>query len=164
MQYEDLFESVHRDGFSVESNHYFCNMDVTDEEKGIISDYLQVDFLLEPEFGFLRFLYEDYLYCSCICRSERMNSSFAKLKNGRYVKIINFVVFDEKKSEYFVCNAVQCQKNNIISEFEPLKEILSIDIDLIVSPSNDLLNVCITMEIENIMYICDLPNPYTLYT
>lgn len=61
MHYVDVFNKNHGDSLSVGSRHYFNFTELTNEEKGRISTFLQInnqpDSLLEPLSGFSRLLH-----------------------------------------------------------------------------------------------------------
>lgn len=157
------------DSFSIGNNHYFGSTGFNSEEINYVLNYFQFsgfdnESLSDEIFScYLRLLKKDYLYRSCMPICKRTDSSFAKLKNGQAVRIFKFIIDNNSRSEYILCKFLSVKENSIVSDYTPLLEILTISEDLDIISTDDLLNVCIYLEIDNVKYICDLPNPYSLY-
>lgn len=85
------------------------------------------------------------------------------MNDGNYIQIIKFVVNKIDQSENILCKKIQVENNEIVNDYSALKTVLLVRDDFAIVRTNDIENVCIFIEIENKKYICDLPNPFSLY-
>lgn len=165
MQYANIFDTHNSDSLSVGCNTYLSRTLLACQEKTKISYNTQLNFNspLEPYLGFSRLLRENYLYCSSTGHREKLDSSICKLKNGNFIKIVKFVISKDYKFQKILCNLIQFQQNDMISQYSSLKQVLGISEELDIVETEDLVNVCVFMKIKNKTFVCDLPNPYSLY-
>lgn len=119
-------------------------------------------FLNDSFHGYNRLLHNEYLYCGST-NSRKINSSYARLDNNQYIQIMKFLILDTDKSEYTLGKLMNVDEN-VIDGYGTPKRVVSIDNNVTLVSTNNLLNVCVFMEVDEEFYICDLPNPYSLYT
>lgn len=102
---------------------------------------------------FYKIVKNNCLYDSALIKKCRSNNSFAKLKNGKYIKIFGFVI-DDDEQDTTICRIVSTEKFffdnehlQIIKGEGELTRILTSDID----------RVCVFIRANN-HYLCAVPN------
>ena len=98
------------------------------------------------------------LYESYFKLKKRSNNSFAQLHDGKFIRIIGFIVCAEDDVEMTICNYIHT-KNCYVIAFKAFQEIQKIDTENAVVPTKNIDRICIYMKIDK-MYICPLPNLY----
>lgn len=95
------------------------------------------------------------LYTSCTLKNNRSNNSYAQLINGKYVKLISFILDLE-------CNLACTIYNNIntvsYNDSKFLCKIISTDVDLHIVPTENIKKICVYINVDNNKYIAAVPN------
>lgn len=167
--YNEISHKKSKDSYRLGENRYFSSSVLDNDEQDIIvrlllSRNIAVDMFSSSTMIFNRLLRKDYMYCSTSHANKRTDSSFALMKNGNIVHILKFLILVNEKVEYIVCKIVNTTRNKVIEHYKPLREISYTDQDIQLLPTIDIEKVCVHMEISDKSYICELPNPYSLYT
>lgn len=95
------------------------------------------------------------LYTSCLSRNNRSNNSFAQLVDGRYVKIVSFILDIESNIAITLCNNI-----NVIfcEESKFLYKIISFETDLCAVTTKNIDKICVYVNVGDNMYIAAVPN------
>ncbi|XP_067203731.1 uncharacterized protein [Linepithema humile] len=102
---------------------------------------------------------ERCLYTSSRRNMIRSDNSYAVTTEGDFIRIIEFIIDIPTRKEYTICHLVI--KEDIFNNNSlPLKKVVNISDNLIIKDTNSIERVCVFMNIDNIMYICPVPNLY----
>lgn len=93
------------------------------------------------------------LYVSSNNNNDRLNNSYAQLKNGDYVKIFYFIVDKLSFSEHIIVQKIDTEEayNNVYNMLRKINERTAV-------PTNEIEKVCVHMNINNGEYLCCVPN------
>lgn len=98
------------------------------------------------------------LYSSCLKVNRRSDNSFAKLNDGRFIKMDKFIVDFNSGEEYTLCNVVNTVHHNLSKNYDVLRRITQIDETVCMIKTSDIKTICVFIETFDISYICPLPN------
>lgn len=95
------------------------------------------------------------LYTSCLLRNIRSKNCFAQLVDGRYIKIVSFILDIESNIAITLCNNI-----NIIfcEDSRFLCKIISFETDLHAVATENINKICVYINVEDNMYIAAVPN------
>lgn len=105
---------------------------------------------------FFRAIKDGCLYASENTNNKRSNNSYAQLRDGRYIKIIYFIVNVDLNTELTVLK-------NVKTTHELCNSIVYVDtnennwITSVVNTS-EIKSICVFMKVGDASYICQLPN------
>ena len=107
--------------------------------------------------GYTRIIKDGCLYMSFKIENKRSNNSFAKLNNGTFIRIVYFLVDTENNAEITVYNLIKTSVSKFSKHIHLINKITdemqSID-------SNEINIICAIINVEDKMYLCELPNLY----
>ncbi len=170
--YEKASNMLSTASYQFEGRTYFGNMNITEEDRNTISNCLKNDnqleknrnTVIESTIAYPRLLKNNFLYSTSFCKSKRTNSSFAKLTDNSFIRIRKFLLDQSAGREYTLCNKVHVCRNSIAEDYSSLKQIISIDEDVDLVDTKSILILCIYIQIQDKQFVCELANPYGLYT
>ena len=97
------------------------------------------------------------LYVSSTKYNKRSDNAFAKLNNGSYVRIMEFIVDPEFRQEFTICHKLQTRPA-FRGKQKNLQKVTSIIVNETAIPTANIHVVCVHMKIRNEEYICAVPN------
>lgn len=106
---------------------------------------------------FLKIVKDGCVYVSYLKSTQRINNSFAQLKDKRYIRIHSFIADDDTKKELTICNVVHT-RNSFKNNYNELKIIQKIDEEQLIIPTIDIEKICVLINLPDHMYICNVPN------
>lgn len=101
---------------------------------------------------------ERCLYTSSKRNMIRSDNSYALTTEGIFIRIVDFIIDTPTRKEYTICYIVSTE--NVFNNSLPLKKIVNISDNLVAKDINSIERVCVCMNIDNIRYICAVPNLY----
>ncbi|XP_023316476.1 uncharacterized protein LOC111694049 [Trichogramma pretiosum] len=104
---------------------------------------------------YYRAIKDGCLYTSTTDRQKRSCNSYAKLKNGKFVYILYFIVNHEMNLQFLRCNFLKTNENMSISIF---KLESNFEVEKKIVDVSELESICTHMNVENDNYISELPN------
>lgn len=107
--------------------------------------------------SFSKLVKEGCLYTSSAKNNARSCNYFAQLKDGKFVKIINFLVDVERNNELTVCKMIKTKSN---AYADVIHDILEVSDDITAVPTNEIAKVCIYIESNKKACIIPVVNPY----
>ncbi|XP_024892185.1 uncharacterized protein LOC112467697 isoform X1 [Temnothorax curvispinosus] len=102
---------------------------------------------------------ERCLYTSSKRNIIRSDNSYALTTEGIFIHIVDFIIDAPTRKEYTICHLVNTEdifNNNSL----PLKKVVNISDNLVAKDTNSIEKICVFMNIDNMMYICAVPNLY----
>ena len=97
------------------------------------------------------------LYLSSTKDNKRSDNAFAKLFDGSYIKIVNFVIDPESKKHYDISHKLRTRE--IFKGYcRMLQKVISIMKHEISVPTGNLSRVCVHINIRGDEYVCEVPN------
>lgn len=89
----------------------------------------------------------------------RSDNSYALTTEGTFIRIVDFIIDGPTRKEYTICYLINTEDvfNN---NFLPVKKVVNISDNLVAKDTNSIEKVCVFMNIDNMMYICAVPNLY----
>ncbi|KAL7297223.1 hypothetical protein TKK_0009628 [Trichogramma kaykai] len=88
---------------------------------------------------------------------NRSNNSYALLQDRSYIKILCFLVDEEKNIELTQCYKV-ATVNCFGLRYSKMKIVSEIETNTSTIVTKDICKICIFMEIDKKSYICEVPN------
>lgn len=95
------------------------------------------------------------LYTSCLLQNNRSNNSYAQLIDGKYIKIISFILDIDSNIALTICNKINAISYN---ENSYLCKIIDIDKDLCIIETKNIDRICVYINIKDDAYIAAVPN------
>lgn len=106
---------------------------------------------------FRRIVKNSCLYCSCQKSNRKSDNSFAILQDGRYVRIIEFIVDETQGCEWTIVKLIATNPafgNNV----SVLRCVLNIDDESTAIRTIDIARPCVLIKVEQMEYIVSVPN------
>lgn len=103
--------------------------------------------LSDLSYSYQKITKDGCLYLSSLKENKRSDNSFAKLKDGTYVRIIYFIVDRQKNKEYTVCNKV-VTTNAFENECPMTRKIISINSNNIAVNTNEISRICVRVQVQ----------------
>lgn len=92
------------------------------------------------------------------CRHElRSNNSYARLSDGRFIHIIEFIVNESTSDEMTVCNILNTEYA-FRDNHEFIQRVIGILEERAIVQTKDINIICVHMQVETSAYICPVPN------
>ena len=99
------------------------------------------------------------LYTSCLKINKRSNNSIACLNDGRFVRLIKFIIVGSNEfDEVTLCNIIRTAPQNLSNHFSQLKFVIDIEENTTLISTNSIKSVAILINNGNQKYVCSLPN------
>lgn len=90
-------------------------------------------------------------------KNNRSDNTYAQLKNKNYVRLVCFLVDRLNKVEYTIVKKIDVQ-NVFVNNCKMMKQIITSSSDESSIMTNEIDKVCIHMKVNNIEYLCAVPN------
>lgn len=124
-----------------------------------VLDQILQDFSLGSNFtAYARMVKDGCLYATDKKINVKSNNSVAVLMNGSYVSLYSFVVDKENKIDYVLCKNLEIDKHNLCNGMDMLKVVKKIDDRIFKIKTDEIKSVCARFKVENVLYVCELPN------
>ncbi|OXU16321.1 hypothetical protein TSAR_004736 [Trichomalopsis sarcophagae] len=105
-------------------------------------------------FGFGNYVPNDVL--EQLKLSEHSAKLFFEM-DKRFVQIHSFIADDETNQEFTVCNLIRT-RHRFSKHYNNLQVIENINTESIIIQTNEIMTICIFIQLLGTMYICALPN------
>lgn len=109
---------------------------------------------------YIKLVKDGCLYLSSIKKNERSDNAFGKLVDGKYIKIIEFIIDPILKQEFIICQFLRTQ-SAFTNKYQALQKVLAVSSDETAIPSVNLDKVCVHLVIRKENYVCAVPNLHT---
>ena len=103
----------------------------------------------------MRMVKNGCLYTCQNSKNKRSDNSYAILKNGTFIRIIEFVIDRENSADYTLCQGIQSVP---IEGFPILHEIQRIERDPTLIQTSEIERVCVLAQLEVQQYIVSVPH------
>lgn len=97
------------------------------------------------------------LYLGESVQRLRSDQSHAFTTDGRFIRLVNFIVDNQENTEHLLCRFVTVQ-NIMDNAFFPMKKIVSVSDEIIPIKNEDLARCSVVVAIENSSFISPVPN------
>lgn len=125
------------------------------KEKMLTNNVIQMFNLSRSAKGFSRIVLGKTLFTSSTKINERFCNHFAQLVNGKFIKIIQFIVDFETERELTLCQVFKTRPNSYAST---IREIVGLPDELICIETKEIERACIFIETPKKNYIIPVPN------
>lgn len=106
---------------------------------------------------FKKMVKDGCFYLTSVIENKRSDNSFAKLKDGTYVRIINFITDRQNNKEYTICQKI-ITRDAFESKCSMMKKIISSSTNKICVNTSEVSIICVRVVVQKNQYICALPN------
>lgn len=103
--------------------------------------------------AFTRMVKDGCLYVSHLKNNERSNNSIAQMADGRFIRIIKFLVDKKRSTEFTLCNVIETSGHNFCNNYVTLQKIRRIENEVSVVPTANMNRICIHIEVESEFFI-----------
>lgn len=155
--YTDLQNYNSDDVYHANNALYFQCWDITDENQLNLLRAINLD--EHDIIPFAKAIKNGILFSSCDICINKTNNSFAELNGGTYIKIVNFIIEKDNKREIILYKTFSTRTEQVLSlNNKFLKKISTESEELKHIGIEELINICVLMEVNDSKYICSMPN------
>ena len=94
------------------------------------------------------------LFKTCQKQNKRSCSYYAQLVNGKFVKLVHFIVDENSSQELTLCKVIKTKSHKYTNV---LKEFVEIDSEICIK-TNEISRICVAVEIEDNIFFTPVPN------